>query len=46
MKIVAIKATAELLCVSEQHTGSSVLLLNESTCLKESSESVDSVAHS
>ncbi len=38
MKIVPIKATAELLCVSEQHSG--VSLLNESTVLNESSESM------
>ncbi len=38
MKIVPIKATAELLCVSEQH--SSVSLLNESMLLNESSESM------
>ncbi len=37
-KIVPIKATAELLSVSEQHSG--VLLLNESTFLNESSESM------
>ncbi len=30
-KIVAIKATAELLCVSEQHTAVCVWLLSEST---------------
>ncbi len=38
MKIFAIEATAELLCVSEQH--SCVSFLNESTFLNES------VAHS
>ncbi len=38
MKIVPIKATAELFCVSEQHSG--VSLLNESTFLNESSESM------
>ncbi len=36
-KIVVIEATAELLCVSEQHSGAS--LLNESTFLNELSES-------
>ncbi len=39
MKIVPIKATAELLCVSTQ-THSGVSLLNESTLLNESSESM------
>ncbi len=38
MKIIPIKATAELFCVSEQH--SSVSFLNESTFLNESSESM------
>ncbi len=38
MKIVPIKVTAELLCVSEQHSG--VSLLNESTILNEMSESM------
>ncbi len=39
MKIVPIKATAEPLCVSQQHTAG-VSLLNESTYLNESSESM------
>ncbi len=37
-KIVAIKATAELLCFRATHSG--VWLLNESMCLNESSESM------
>ncbi len=43
-KIVAMKATAELLCLRATHSG--VSLLNESTFLNELSESIDSVAHS
>ncbi len=39
MKIIPIKATAELLCVSEQHTAV-FQLLNKSTVLNESSESM------
>ncbi len=38
MKIALIKATAELFCVSEQHSG--VSLLNEYAFLNESSESM------
>ncbi len=43
MKIDAIKATAELLCVSEQHNG--VSFLNESTFLNESSQLIQWPIH-
>ncbi len=43
-KIVVIKATAELLRVSEHHSG--VSFLKKSMFLNESSESIDSVTNS
>ncbi len=43
-KIVVIKATTQLLRVSEHHSG--VSFLNKSMFLNESSESIDSVTNS